>query len=396
MFEKLLKSLSKKKDPVRPDQGRRLHHNQEVNGDVAYTITGQSRPGFFIFFGAMFGGIPAFILISTLLGVATVESEDSGDIFVLLFMMPFILIGAATFFAGLFLWLGLTHVQVGKSTVRVERRLLGKIFQQKQFLRSNLELSFEESHRTNDVPSYKLKLDDGTQKIGIGGSLKETELLWLNQELRSSLGETPEEITSVIDEITQKELDSIDHSEIETNYRSSKLQINPTVNGWEARTRSSILGCLGTALFGSIFFIAGLMMWDTGRNFIFDLFPAIRDAVSGAESSGSPPVWFAMIFGCTGLFIILLAFFFLGYRSTFALRHSRLFIHRRWLLLSRTRFIDIHDIVDLETKQNGHVNDEPRYRLSAHLKNGKSVKIMGFAARDDVGQLKARLEKAIT
>jgi hypothetical protein len=103
-----------------------------------------------------------------------------------------------------------------------------------------------------------------------------------------------------------------------------------------------------------------------------------------------------MIFGCTGLFIILLAFFFLGYRSTFALRHSRLFIHRRWLLLSRTRFIDIHDTVDLETKQNGHVNDEPRYRLSAHLKNGKSVKIMGFAARDDVGQLKARLEKAIT
>ncbi|MGC6459412.1 MAG: hypothetical protein ACON4R_13710 [Akkermansiaceae bacterium] len=395
MFRKLLKSLSGKSDPILPQQGKRLDLNNPNNDEVAFTIRGQGHPGFFIFFGAFFGGIPALMFILILTGSATAESEGAGTLFVLLFMVPFILIGGATFLAGLFLWFGRTLVQVGPSTVRAERSLFGKTFQQKQFDRSRLNLSFEESHRSNNVPHYKLKLDDGAQKIGVGGSLKEAELLWLNQELRTTLGETPREVSSVVESMAQDDLEDLDNSEIEPNYQSAKLQISPTVTGWEARTRTSIPGCLGMALFGSIFLVVGLMMWTPSRDFFFDLFPGIRDAVSDMESSGSPPTWFAMTFGGAGLVIILLAFFLLGYRSTYALRHSRFFVHRRWLIFSRTCFIDIHDIKELETGSNGHVNNVPRYHLKAHLKNGDTFRIVTFATRQDVGQLKARLRKVM-
>jgi hypothetical protein len=47
--------------------------------------------------------------------------------------------------------------------------------------------------------------------------------------------------------------------------------------------------------------------------------------------------------------------------------------------------------MELEVKQNGHVNDEPRYRLSGLLKGGKKVSLARYGSAEDVGQLYARV-----
>lgn len=54
--------------------------------------------------------------------------------------------GAGEGFGG-FLWLGQTVIRVEDGQVLVHRKLFGRIFQKRQFQRSQLALGFEESHR---------------------------------------------------------------------------------------------------------------------------------------------------------------------------------------------------------------------------------------------------------
>lgn len=395
MLKKLVKSLSGKQSPITPKQGKRLQRDEQAGGHLVFTIKGKGRPGFFIIFGAMFGGFPSIILFSLLFGSG--GPGDFGSAFGILFLTPFFLIGLTTFLVGLFLWLGKTQIEITSQSIFIRRTLFGKSFQQKEFRRDAMELSFEESHRENEVPAYKLKFTDGNQKIGVGGSLREEELLWLEREIKLTLGQEVEAITSVRDAMEQEGIETLSRSELDPTYRSKNLEFTQTFHGWEARIQSTKLGALGTMLFGSVFLIAGLMMYRPTRNHILDLLPFIREAFSGAQTSGGePPIWFAMIFGGAGLFIVLVGIYLLGSRLTIALRHSRLLIHRRWLVFSRTRFIDIADIQEIDIKKTGNVNDDPRYRLSAIHNDGTQTKIIGFSSADDVGQLRAHLSAAIS
>lgn len=137
---------------------------------------------------------------------------------------------------------------------------------------------------------------------------------------------------------------------------------------------------------------AGLMMGNVTRDSLLDLAPWIREAVSDASSSGdSPPVWFAMIFDGAGLLVILIGLFSLGYRVTLSKRHSRLHLERRWTIFVVNSLYDGSEFTELEVKQNGHVNEEPRYRLSGLLRGGKKVSLARYASAEDVGQLYARV-----
>ncbi|MFT5466199.1 MAG: hypothetical protein ACI8UO_001297 [Verrucomicrobiales bacterium] len=396
MFGKLLRSRARDQAPLTPRQGNRLLREESSPGEFNFTVKGQGRPGFFILFGAMFGGIPIFLFFAILFGDGDSIEGDFPQIFALLFLSPFILIGVSTFLIGLLLWLGITRINITSQNVAVRRRLFGKAFQQKEFRRLHLELSFEESHQNNDVPAYKLNFVDGQQKIGVGGSLVEDELLWLEREVKAALGLEAKKVTSVRDAVEQESFAALDGAVLEPNYRSKNLRFRQTFHGWEARIRSTFFGALSIIIFGSIFLIAGLMMLESSRDFLLDLVPAVRNFFSGASSSGgNPPVLFAMVFGGSGLVIVLLGIFMLGYRLTISIRDSRLIIERRWLVFSTRRSAEISDIEDLHIKRTGHVNNVARYRLTATYKNAETAKIVGFASAEDVAQLQAHLRAAI-
>ncbi len=389
-----MKSLNRDKEPLTPQQGSRLLRSSTPKGDSIFTIKGQPLPGFFIFFGLFFGGIPTFMLFAMIFGTPDPDSGLGTRIFGYLFLLPFFLVGAATFFTGLFLWLGKTIVSIGEHNVSIRRELFGKAFQTKDFQRANLHLHFEESHKTNDVPSYKLTFEEegAKKKIGVGGSLKEAELLWLEREVRLSLGHEIEPHRGIRDAMMNTEVENLSESEIEPDYQSKNLTFSKTTMGWEAKNRSTTLGAIGLMLFGSIFFLVGIFINDSARNWIFDLLPALREALSSVKSDGgSPPIWFSLIFGGLGFIVILVGFFLLGYRSTISKRHSRLHLEKRWFIFVSSKVHELSSLSDLETKQNGHVNDDPRFRLTAHFQHGKSAKLLSFASAADAGQIYARL-----
>jgi hypothetical protein len=175
------------------------------------------------------------------------------------------------------------------------------------------------------------------------------------------------------------------------------MHVTPTITGWEAKIKTSLSGCLSIGIFGSLFLFVGLMMWKTGRAFLFDLFPWFHEAISGMKntSSAEPPVWFAFIFIGTGLIILFSALSSMVYRLSITLRNQTLFIERRWLLISVTNRIETREISYLKVNENGHVNNQPRFQLEAQKNNGQRLKIMRFASKEDVGQLKALLQKAL-
>lgn len=396
MFHKLLDALKKPKEAMTPRQGKRLIKEESASGDLSFTIKGQGRPGFFIIFGLMFGGVPTILLIAMIFGTPAPDSSTGARIFGYLFLIPFFLVGGSTFFTGLFLWFGTTVTTLKQATVSVQRLLFGKAFQQKEFQRSKLKLHFEESHRSNEVPSYKLTFEEegAKKKIGVGGSLKEDELLWLEREVKQALGHELEEHHGVHDAMMNNEVANLSESDLDPNYRSKNLSFTKTHSGWEANHRATKLGAIGLILFGSIFFLAGVFMNDSARGLLFDLIPALREALSSAKSSDAPPpLWFSLIFGGVGLTVMLFGIFLLGYRSTISKRHSRLHIERRWLIFISSQVHELSSLTDLKTKQNGNVNEDPRFRLTAHFKNKTSVKLLGFASASDTAQIYARLRE---
>lgn len=396
MFKELLQAITQPRKPVEPRQGKRLVR-EERDGKVLFTIKGQGRPGLLVFFGLIFSVIPSVVFFTLLFGTSTFEGGSSEKLFTFLFLIPFIVIGMSTFLTGLFLWLGSTQLTVDPDKVHLQHQLFGKIFRQKLLPRTGLDIHFKENYRNNDIPVFKLNLSSKNSKdLGVGGSLKEAELLWLYQELKAALGEEADEMMGIAEALAAGGLEDINTATLISNYRSRNLQIDRTTRGWEARFRPSIPIAIVLTAFGSIFLVAGLLMGSATRGFLLDLVPPIRDAFATYNSSGdAPPLWFALGFGIMGSIVVLFGVFTLGYRLTLSRQHSRLHLDRRWTLFLTSKIFQLSDLKDLEITATGHVNNVPRYRLNALWKNGKSTKIVGFATADDVGQLHAHLSAEI-
>ncbi|YCM42065.1 hypothetical protein V2O64_12210 [Verrucomicrobiaceae bacterium 227] len=396
MFKNLIQAIADSSRPIEPRQGKRLLKEELPNGDLVYTIKGQGRPGLLILFGLMFAVIPGIFFFTILFGITKVEGGPSDKIITTLFIIPFVLIGLGTLFSGLFLWLGSTRLTLGSQNLNLQPRLFGKIIRPKSLPRSGLEIHFKESHRNNDHPVFKLSISNNAKEIGIGGSLKEAELLWLYHELKAALGEEPAPVMSIAEAMAAGGLETIKETSINSNYRSRNLQFTRTTSGWEARSRSTFAMSVGVIAFGSIFLIVGLLVGETTRRFLLDLVPEIRDAVSSYSSSGEgPPDWFHLPFVIAGAAVVLYGIFILGFRLTISRVNSRLIIDRRWIFLFTSETFQLSELNELEIKAYGHVNNVPRYRLDALFKDGKKIKLIGFASAPDVGQLHAHLRNEI-
>lgn len=396
MFKDFFKSLGST-SKVEPRQGKRIDHEELENGEVIYTIRGRRFPGFLVFFGLMFGAVPTFVLLGVLFGAVrgTLEFGEWG-VWGLLFVLPFFAVGAATFFTGLFLWLGKTQVMLRAELVRVERSLFRWVFQKREFSLTELNLKFELSHTSDNHPHYKMSFKGDSKSIGVGGSLPEEELLWLERSFRVSLGQNPGAVVEVRKALMAEEEQNLDEVEFDEDYQSKALQITKTIRGWEIRHAYSKLGAIGSALFGSIFLFAGMLMMSTSREFLFDLLPALRKlAESGESSGGEPPVWFALIFAGAGSCVILSSLFLLGRKAIIELGASRLVYEARWFMMRFRKMYPYSEIKDIEVKRDGEVNDRARYTLRLILNGKKKKKLLFFATPEDVGQVGALLRREL-
>ncbi len=396
MLKKLAESLQSRRKAIDPKQGNRLKRSDTPEEGMIFSIRGTRFPGFFIFFGLIFGGIPTFILLGILFGTPDPDSETGAQILSSLFLLPFILVGVSTFSVGVFISLGKTLIIIGPRQVSIRRELFGKTFQTKHFQRPSLHLSFKESHETNGRPSYKLNFEDENTKgkIGIGGSLKEAELLWLEREIKKTLGQGGEEHRGVLDAISKEQSVDFSKVQLDPNYHSKTLTFTKTASGWKARSRTTLFSALSAALFGAVFFLAGLSMYEPSRNWLIDQVPGLHEIFSPEDNSSEEPLlWFPLIFGGVGVIFILSGLFLLNYRSTISKQHARLHRERRWFIFVNSQVFELAALVGLTTKQSGKVNETPRHSLSARFKSGKTVKLINYASAEDTGQIYARLRE---
>lgn len=362
-------------------------------GETVFTVRGKGYPGFFIIFGAMFGGIPSVILFAILFGKPSPENSTWGTVFALLFLTPFFLIGISTFCAGIFLWLGKTRVKFASGIVTKELSLFGKTFKKKELDREGLEVQFGLSHQENKRARYQLKLESGEKDFSVGGTLREAELLWLERAFRETLGEEvadgPMDIASAIRE---EEEDDVNEAEIDPDYQSKKLHFSKTTQGWEAHYKNGFGQSVFMIIFGSVFLLAGILMEGSLWGYLQENSETARNIEESSTSSGGkPPILFYLLFGGIGALVMISGILSLGYRLTLAKRHSRIHLSKHWFGMGTRRIFEIDEMEKLEVKKHGEVNDTPRFKLEIVLKGAKKVKLMGFAESPDVGQLKARL-----
>ncbi len=391
MFKKLKEQIKKEQKPVEPEQGKRLSHKESSNGSTVFEIKGKGYPGFSIFLGAMFLGIPSILLFAILFGTPSPDNLSWGKPFALLFLLPFFVIGISTFLIGIFLWLGKSRLTLENHRISLSRMILGKAFQTKILPRENLKLRFEKSHEEDDVAHYKLTLEAGEKKISFGGSLKEAELLWLDQQIRLALGHETYDPINIATTIQQDLEAEVQNTELNRSYRSHKLQFSQTLNGWNARTKSGILGPLGLMLFGSIFLATGLFMEGSLAEYLHNQFEWFRKLVENS-TGGSPPFFFALIFIVIGSGVIIGGLWSLGYQLKIEKRHSRLRITKRCYGIGTNQTVELSNIKKFEISNHGAVKDEPRFKLLIHLMNGKKVKLLHLSNGRDTGQLKAWIE----
>lgn len=394
MFEKIKEALTAKMKPIKPVQGKRTEMEENSFGETVFTIQGKGYPGFFIIFGAMFGGIPSILLFSILFGTPSPDNTKWGTTFALLFLTPFFAIGISTFCAGIFLWLGKTRVKFTSGIVSRERSILGKVFQKKELDRKGLEVQFDVSHKENEKAHYKLKLESGGQDFTVGGTLREAELLWLERAFRKTLGEeVTDQPMNIASAIRANQEEDVNESEIDPDYQSKKLRFSKTTQGWEAHFQNGFGHSVFMIIFGSIFLLAGLLMEGSLWDYLTTNFEAARNIEESSTSSGGkPPALVYFLFGGIGALVMISGILSLGYRMTLAKRHSRIHLSKHLFGIGTRRVFETNEIEKLEVKTHGKVNDSPRFKLEIHLKGGKKVKLMGFAESDDVGQLKVRLE----
>lgn len=385
MFHRIREALNSQPGPVRPRQGRRLRREQDQDG-TTFTITGVGRPGFFLLFGLFFGGFPFLMMLGFLFG----NTSGSEGLFGSLFMLPFVFVGTVCFALGLFLWFGKTTLRIQPNTVTVQRLLFDRAWQSRSYQRDELGLSFQESHRTNNLPSYKLVLTDGRPRhgIGVGGSLHEAELLWLEREVRLDLGQEAPQHRGVPQAIRQSGISEIKQASEIPAYRSKTLHILKTPHGWEATLRSGLAAPLIAMIVGTVFFLVGLFVIEGTREALRESIPGLADQ---SQQTDQPPDWFGGLFAALGLMTALLGLFLLGHRFTIVQRHSRLHLTRRWLFLSWTEIKATDELAKLVLKESGHDNHLPYYSLRVTWKDGRKSKLTYYSSGPDTGQLYARL-----
>lgn len=394
MIRKFFNHLNSRSRVVEPRQGKRLERDQ--NGkEVVFTIRGKGRPGFFILFGCIFGGIPGLMLFAMLFGTTTSEGGPMALVLVFLLLSSFTLVGAASVFVGVFLWFGKTRVVVLDDFISVTRKLFGRCVQRREFAREGLQVTFKKSHEENDRPSYELMLESpGSRKIGLGGSLKEEELLWLERELRTELGDEAKVHGSVQEAISESEIEGLMETEVDCAYRSKAFVFEETIRGWVVRSKGHGFAAVFLILFGLTFILIGMLMAEESRRMLFERVPLIAQIANGMEFSGGDPPWFfPFVFGGLGFLTFLCGLFVLFYRVWIYEDYQRVGIERRWLMFSRQTAIEGGDIDWVGAEHSGEMNGQPTFKVFARLMDGREVVILRWANAEDAGQIRARIDR---
>ena len=147
---------------------------------------------FFTFFALFWNGITWLFVVLTILGMVgavptnTVKSSSPPAV-VLLFLIPFMVIGIVTGLIALYCVFGETSVAMDSQELMFRRTVLGRNWDRTYPIAKIKEIKRTESYKQNDVPVYGvgIHIEGKSMAITFGSGLKEEEKNWLIYELFS-------------------------------------------------------------------------------------------------------------------------------------------------------------------------------------------------------------------
>lgn len=397
MLQKIVSNLKKKRAPLTPTQGKRLEKRTHPDESTTFTIKGQGRPGFFVLFGSMFAVMPNLFLLSFFFGFGQISGGTVNPIFFVLFMTPFFLVGNGTLLLGLFLWLGKTTLHLAKTKTKTEltRKLFGRTFSRKTFTTPELSISLVQSHESNNVQIYKIRLRDQSIKSGLGGSLKEPELLWLHEQISETLNLESAEISDVASQINAAAVDSIKDTSYDPSYTSKQLTFIKSTYGQKIKITGAKLKSFLGIMSGGIFLLFGLFTIDTPCEWLLKTIPALQKLIGDRDWLSDVPLLFSLAFGLVGLFFVISSSLSLIYRGTIQKKGSRLHIERNWLIYRKSHRCLINELRKVQVAKSSPPDSTPHYRLYLILKSDQEITLASFLAPEDAGQLYASINHII-
>ena len=139
---------------------------------------------FFLFFATFWNTIVAAVGGGMLFG----EMPGGVSIFLLLFLVPFVLVGIATALIALFCLFGRTHLFLQPDECRLRYSLWGMGFNRRIPTADIEQVGKSESYRSNNRPVYGVSLIGANKKLTFGSALSGKEQQWLIEALRKVLG----------------------------------------------------------------------------------------------------------------------------------------------------------------------------------------------------------------
>jgi hypothetical protein len=148
---------------------------------------------FFTFFSLIWNGITWPIFIANLLGLVKTQNSSGNmvaqgfDVFVALFLIPFILVGLVTFCAALYCIYGEVTLAMDREQVLFQRQVFGWKWERTYPLADITDIRLTEAYKQNDEPVYGVGIHLSSKRMPLtfGSNLSDEEKNWLVGELNA-------------------------------------------------------------------------------------------------------------------------------------------------------------------------------------------------------------------
>lgn len=355
----------------------------DMAGGKSWLVPAKKGVGFLMVFGAIWLAFTAFMTSMFVFGEPT-DSSTGGPVskWMLLFFVPFWLVGIGTLYGGLRMRYTEVMVLVDGQRVRMMKRFFKKVKETSLDLEQVDFVSLKESYKQNESPVYAVHISEkgGGKGLSFGSELREDEKRWLVSSIQEVLPSSRQ--FSVRGDLrVDSKLDKVEIEE-----KGMKLERIGT-DGFRF-TRKNQTG-IWVIPFGLIFMGASaFIIWNTsdgsgsGSGNWFELIFKVFDVI---------PFLMAAVFGLVGLTMVLGGIASIGREDIFEFGKDKLEVETRKKgikLKGATYPRDSFRSVD--SRNSGSVNNSPRYRVT--VKGKKSVKLCGFVKEEVAASLQAWVE----
>ena len=342
-----------------------------------------------MFFAILWNGIVGMALVMmTLSMTGAIEMEgDKPDLFMLLFMIPFVAVGVGVTLAAVNM--GRRHATIATAdnlVMIVRHSLFGKTTKEWSADAISEICMGNSGMEVNDVPVKELQIHArNSSKFGCLSQLDADELAWIAGELNLALTLAPESKPA-------GDYDERDESGRVVPAQWSRIVVNDAINGASILVPSlGLRRNLAGLIFGLVF------MGIAGGIATFGLYQVFENGLKGGELFILAFLsLFVLVFGGAGALAFFTSLLSVALRFQITADRHQLTVIRRGFIFRRTFAWERGLLEPITVASSGvKVNDRTHYHVSIASPKGDSLRIMSGYDRSDLEFVAAAINEAM-